>query len=224
MKTFNNNSAIKADTIVRLEAHRAADEIVKGHYWHNGTGCAVGCLTRDPEGGHDKFPDLFGMPEWFAYWQDRVFEGLPAGLAKEWPVRVMSAVPVGVELGDQFRHMLLADMFERVVLPNRARWGTNEQQVTDAVQGVITALRTGENLEAARSAAWSAAKSAEEYAAWSAAWSTAWSAEEYAAESSARSAAWSAAESSTRSATWVDIADLTIEHLEALNTRSEETP
>ena len=58
---------------------------------------------------------------------------------------------------------------------------------------------TAEQLQAARSAAWSAARSAAELAEESAARSAAWSAARLAEESAARSAAWSAARSAARS-------------------------
>ena len=40
MLSFHNDPAIKEKYLARLRDHYAADEIVKGHYWENGTGCA----------------------------------------------------------------------------------------------------------------------------------------------------------------------------------------
>jgi hypothetical protein len=63
---------------------------------------------------------------------------------------------------------------------------------------IDAAWSAAESTRSARSAAWSAARSAAWSAAWSAARSAAWSA----AWSAARSAAWSAARSAARSAAW----------------------
>ncbi len=42
MKAFKGKKEIKKKYLDRVIAHRKADEIVKGAYWENGKGCAVG--------------------------------------------------------------------------------------------------------------------------------------------------------------------------------------
>jgi hypothetical protein len=42
MLAYHNDPAQKAAILQQLEQHRVADEIVKGQYWENGKGCAVG--------------------------------------------------------------------------------------------------------------------------------------------------------------------------------------
>lgn len=96
--SYHGSVAEKKATLAQLRAHRAADQIVKGSYWSDGKGCAVGCLTHSPDGGHDQFPDRWGIPVQVAYLVDQLFELLPVEVAVEWPVRFMSAVPVGADL------------------------------------------------------------------------------------------------------------------------------
>jgi hypothetical protein len=43
---FHNDQKIKDKYLARVEAHRKADEIIKGKYWENGKGCAVGCTLK----------------------------------------------------------------------------------------------------------------------------------------------------------------------------------
>jgi hypothetical protein len=236
MLTYHDDPTLKAAVLTELAAHREADQITQGRYWEDGKGCAVGCLTHDPNGGHDQYPSRWGIPEWLAHLEDRVFEGLPAADAKRWPERFMAAIPVGVQIGDDFAHVIARGRLA-ALLELAPSWPEScRDQVSDAIRAVMDAT-TDEERAAAESAAESAARSAAsaarsaESAAWSAAWSAwsaAWSAES--AESAAESAAWSAesAWSAARSAraertaesaraAWKQEADRIITCLEALS-------
>jgi hypothetical protein len=46
MKTFHGRLSIKKKYVARVRGHRLADQIVKGKYWENGKGCAVGCTVH----------------------------------------------------------------------------------------------------------------------------------------------------------------------------------
>ena len=210
---------VKADMLRRLHRHYEADEITQGHYWKHGKGCAVGCLTHDPRGGHEKFPELFGLPEQFARLIDAVFEGLPSDVAKDWPLHVIEAVPTGAVLDQTFFDGLAIARLHRVLSLQDSWAATDRERVVSSVEGVILALETGEGFDEARLAALSAASSASreavrpaasaEYAARSASWSAArdsvlftaaaasaaTSAAEYAATSAARTAATAASRS-----------------------------
>lgn len=96
MQAFHNDPRIKADLIAQLEAHYAADEIVKGKYWENGKGCAVGCCIHGDD--HRLFPSLFGIPESIAHLMDGIFEGLPNEQAKEFPLSGINSIQVGADL------------------------------------------------------------------------------------------------------------------------------
>ena len=167
---YHNDQANKDAIIQQLVEHRDADQIIKGRYWEHGKGCAVGCTVHSSN--HMDYEKLFGIPVALARLEDTIFEGLPNDVAKEWPIRFMTAIQPGKDLSLvswKFLHWILTD---ETVNP-----GISHPLVKDAVAQaaqVICALSKGEppNIEAAESA-----ESAE---------SAAWSAE------SARSAARSA--------------------------------
>jgi len=118
MVAYLGDPDLKARVLAGLEAHRAADEIVQGVYWENGRGCAVGCVLHDlnprrPASDHTRFEDELGIPEQLAWLIDGIFEALPAEHAKDWPLRVMAAIPVGADLSgvwDRFASWMLHDL------------------------------------------------------------------------------------------------------------------
>ena len=215
MLAFVNTTVSKSDVLAQLQGHYDSDEIVKGQYWRDGRGCGVGCTIHSAD--HAEYESRFGVPQMLARLEDCIFEGLPNGTAKEWPLRFMGAVKPGSDLslvGWKFLYWLLTD---KTVNP-----GIDCELVRDAVRqcaDVIAPLAKGMsgNDSAAESAAWSAASAAcsaawsAESAAWSAAWSAARSAERSAAWS-AESAEWSAA----RSAAYLQMAAKLIELIEAV--------
>jgi hypothetical protein len=237
MLAYHADPKIKAAILAQLEAHARADELVKGQYWEDGKGCAVGCTIHSAD--YAEYETRFGIPQMLARLEDAIFEGLPSGKAKKWPIAFMSAIEPGTDLslvGWKFLHWMLTD--------EKVNPGINHPLVRDAVKqcaDVLVPLTKGEKADqsAARSAArsaWSAARSAAESArsaesaARSAARSAAWSAESAAwsawsaarsAESAARSAesaAWSAARSaaeSARSAAYVRMSEKLLELLSA---------
>ncbi len=200
MLSFHNDPAIKEKYLARVAAHALADEIIKGRYWEQGKGCAVGCTIHS--NNHAAYETKLGLPEWLARLEDCLFEHLPNGVAKKFPRDFLHAIPVGVNLEAvkwRFCSFLLKENIQRVI--SLCLDETCKEQVVLAIRSVLAvhekALATGVWDE---SAAWSAAKSTES-AAKSAAWS-AWSAAESAesAAKSAESAAKSAAESAAESA------------------------
>lgn len=110
MKAFHNDPKIKEFYLKRLREHYAADEIVKGVYWENGKGCAVGCTLHSNK--HKDFENTLGIPERLAHLDDTIFEGLPNNLAKEWAVRFIDSITVGADLSkvwNKFAIYLLTD-------------------------------------------------------------------------------------------------------------------
>jgi hypothetical protein len=221
---FHGDPAIKAHYLARIAAHEAADEIIKGFYWEDGKGCAVGCTIHSSS--HDRYETELGIPQALALLQDGLFEVLPNGDAKTFPRLFLGAIPVGADLAlvvPRFLHWLLVDPKDgaiNYVEDGRPYTGQVRKAINDVgalwldvIEGRRSAARS------ARSVAWSAAESAARSArnaarsaAESAARNAAWSAAESAARSAARSArnaarsvAWSAAESAesaARSAAW----------------------
>jgi hypothetical protein len=202
MKAYHNDPSIKAAILAQLAHHRAADEIVKGRYWENGKGCAIGCTLHSSD--HAEYEIRFGIPQMLAQLEDCIFEGLPNDEAKQWPERFMSAIKPGVDLsivGWKFLHWILTD---KTINP-----GIDHPLVKDAIErcaSIMLSLSRVDKIDKASAAAsaarsaWSAARSAE-----SAARSAARSAES--AAWSAESAAWSAERSAERSAAYVRMSD-----------------
>jgi len=46
LTAYHNNQANKDAIIGQLKLHCDADEIIKGQYWEDGKGCAVGCTIH----------------------------------------------------------------------------------------------------------------------------------------------------------------------------------
>jgi hypothetical protein len=223
LEAFHNDPKIKEKYLKRVKAHAAANEIIKGEYWENGKGCAVGCTIHGSQ--HSKYETELGIPEWLARVEDTIFEGLPNKRAKLWPAEFLSAITPGIDL-EKIKVPFLIIVLENCLKSMDACVYDTEKfpDVTDAINKskeaielMIVARRSGNKtqLSAAESAAWSAAESAGS-AAWSAesagsAESAAWSARSAeSAGSAARSAgsatgsAWSAESAawSVRSAAW----------------------
>jgi hypothetical protein len=110
MLSFHSDPSIKSNYITRVAGHADADEIVKGRYWENGKGCAVGCTIHGDV--HEGFVRELGIPRMLAWLEDVIFEGLPNRLAKTWPERFLSSISPGRDLspvGWQFLHWLLTE-------------------------------------------------------------------------------------------------------------------
>ena len=192
MLAFHNDPKIKEKYLKRVRAHAKADKIVKGQYWEDGKGCAVGCTILGKD--HYKYEKELGIPVSIAYLEDKIFEGLPNEEAMTFPVRFLEAIPVGANLehvAAMMQIFSLRDCRENAFGDGKKVIDLVIEALEGQVKGVETSKERWAELE---SAAWSAAWSAES-AAWSAARSAAWS-----AESAAKSAAWSAAKSAESAA------------------------
>ena len=203
---WHGDAKLQRETVKIMAGHRKADTLVKGLYWEDGKGCAVGCLIHGSD--HSLYEPRFGIPQALARLEDMIFENLPNGDAMKWPERFLKAARPGADLSLvqwQFLEFVVDEALSR-------KEAASVREACQPALEVVRAKARGEEVSAsaaesaARSAAWSA-ESAARSAAWSAesaaesaARSAAWSAES-AAESAARSAAWSAAESAA-SAAW----------------------
>ena len=177
--SYKGDKKLKKAFVKEIEKHRKADAILQGTYGkENGTwkGCAVACSLRslailDGEelkteySNHADYETKLGIPEWLARLEDTIFEGLPVGEAKEWPVQFAEAIPVGVNLESvkwEFGAFLMKENIERVLSLDISE--ELKKQIVDAIRGVLSlhenAIKTGVWDESAAKSAWSAAKSA----------------------------------------------------------------
>ena len=125
MLAFTETEVSKDQLIASLTAHAEADRFIKGAYWQNGKGCAVGCSLRDfrpkETGNHGLYEPLFGIPRILARLEDGIFENLPDNLSKEWPLRFANAVKPGSDLSmvwPKFMLWLLRDRLPKFAAKN----------------------------------------------------------------------------------------------------------
>ena len=223
MLAFTETEVSKDQLIASLTAHAEADRFIKGTYWQNGKGCAVGCSLRDfrpkETGNHGLYEPLFGIPRILARLEDGIFENLPDNLSKEWPLRFANAVKPGSDLSmvwPKFMLWLLRD--------NLPKFAAKDERALKAVNtvGDLYDAWLGGNKPSAKD--FEAAADATAYAYSGAAYATAYSAAADAADATAYSAADAAAAAAAyaadsrtkvRSAFYVIMSDKLIELIEA---------
>ena len=200
---YHGDRALKERVINELAKHREADQIIKGTYWEDGKGCAVGCVIKC--GDYSLYESEFGIPESLARLEDRIFEELENPLSQLWPERFMSAINVGADLSKvhlKFMHWLLTD-FQKLKNCDDASVNAAIDQCRTGIANVALLLNrcihddvvSGNEWAVAREATWEAAAEAT----WGAERAAAWAAAEAAwAAAGAAGAAWAAA----REATW----------------------
>jgi hypothetical protein len=140
---YNGDPKIKETYLARVEAHRKADQIIKGTYgrgdWNNGgKGCAVGCTVHSDE--HIAYEKELGIPRILAHLEDRIFEGASNDWAVRWPGRFLAVIPVGADLSNiwtQFAFWLLVDAHDGVV-----KYARTEKSIT-AIRAVAEAYKNG---------------------------------------------------------------------------------
>lgn len=96
LRAFHKDPAIKKKYIDRVSEHEKADAIVKGKYWENGKGCAVGCTIEGND--HKRYEIELGVPEAIARLENFLFERLPNESAKTFPRRFLEAIKPGAKL------------------------------------------------------------------------------------------------------------------------------
>ena len=165
-------------------AHQKADELIRGTYWDDGKGCAIGCTVHSSE--HKAYETELGMPEWFARLEDAIFEGMSHKASCRFPMRLLSAIPVGFAEWDRLYHKFCAYILRDVCKFDRTKY-------PDVAVAVDDIVRLHEQMTESDDQAWLAARSTAESA-------------RRAAEESANTAVWSirsaalAAEESAESA------------------------
>ena len=177
---YHGDPTIKEKYLARVEAHRLADDILQRYgYWKDGKGCAVGCTLHSDE--HDDYESVLGIPEPIAQLEDVIFEGLPVELARAWPSRFLTVIPVGADLSqvpDRFCFWLLTspdmqldelaepdgklaitrvvDLYRRRLdcdKPTATEWAAARTAASDATKAAALAAALTTTSDAARSAA-----------------------------------------------------------------------
>ena len=129
MLAFHNDPSLKSFVLSELQAHAAADTLIKGRYWEGGKGCAVGCTleavrrrngerSRIQHSKHALYEPHLGIPEVLAVLEDGIFENLDNGASQIWPIRFTSAIAPGADLSmvwPRFALWLLRDFLPPII-------------------------------------------------------------------------------------------------------------
>ena len=177
MIAYHGDEKLKQSVLAEMREHVKADRLVKGIYWENGKGCAVGCLIES--GNHEEFESKFGIPKELAQLEDAIFEGLPNEDAMRWPIKFLDAFKTGkdyTKVWNKFAYWLLVDPEDGVIKFSEQK--EIIQDVANLHKRVIEGdYPTNEEWYAAGAAAGAAARSAAWAAEWAAAGAAEWAAE-----------------------------------------------
>jgi len=173
MQAFHNDPKIKDFYLTRLKMHRAADELIHGIYWENGKGCAIGCTLHSDK--HEDFETVLGLPEWFAFLFEFLFEKQKNSKAKDFPIQALEAIHIGADLQKTY-HKFCVFLLEEIIQFDKEKFPQVKKAIDDIIQLHRRVIDKAVVQEEERSAAQAAAWSAKESVAWSAKESVAWSA------------------------------------------------
>lgn len=162
MLAYHGDPAIKRKYLARVRAHAKADELIKGQYWQDGKGCAVGCTIHGSN--HAAYETELGIPASIAHLEDTLFERLDNGTAQAWPARFLKAIKPGADLSlvtARFMHWLLVDPTDGVI--RFAGDCADVKAAIEQVAGLHARLIAGGSVtdsewNAAAGAAWAAAE------------------------------------------------------------------
>ena len=151
LKAFHNEKSIKLKYVKRMSDHIKADELIHGEGWKDGKGCAVGCTLNRYD--HACYQNELGLPEWLARLEDSLFENMSIEKSKTFPLLMLQAIPIGVNL-DKTYHKMQIYILELAKQNVKAEF----DYVINAIDGVIDYhLKCASGFFKTRSAARSAA-------------------------------------------------------------------
>ena len=119
--TWHNDPAVKAFYVERMRRHQEQDDLIQGTFGEQlpggWKGCAVGCVidfntekhpfqTTTP---HRAMFKRTGIPLWLCRAVDDLFESCDFAYARQFPLRLLTAIPVGSDLStvkEEFRESL----------------------------------------------------------------------------------------------------------------------
>jgi hypothetical protein len=178
MKAFTETTMTKPEMVSALKWHQEQDNFVRGRYFKQGKGCAVGCSLESVARikgvtlsytDHKSYEPHLGIPKWLAHVEDVIFEGLPLERSKAWPLEFIEAINIGSDL-DKVKAPFTIFVLES----NLANF--DHEKNPDVVKVINSCIDLYKQYPEGPSAAGSAARSAASSAASSAAWSAARSA------------------------------------------------
>ena len=178
MKAFHNEPKIKEKYIARVKAHQKADEIIKGKYWENGKGCAVGCTIESSE--HLRYETELGIPEVLARLEDGLFEEMSNEDAKKFPLQFLEAIPVGADLSKVFIKLVIWEWEDEEHGLKNIKEIAEDSELVDCCEKVVALYKRTLADEEVKTTEWVALEELAEkiYGAglrsWARAWAGAW--------------------------------------------------
>lgn len=137
MLAYHAKTSLKDHYLAAAEFHAWTDHYQQGLYFdpQNLRGCAVGCWSQDPYGGHERLAQEMGVPEELLRLADQLFEALPEGRYQLWPHRFAQAIPVGADLGGVRGRFLKWLLFDE-------QWGLSTLAKMGEVGSVLRDMKT----------------------------------------------------------------------------------
>ncbi len=146
MQAFHNDPKIKARVLNQVLNHQKLDQIIKGKYWENGKGCAIGCTVHSDD--HGAYEKELGIPRILARLEDGIFEGLPNEKALLWPVQFLEAIEIGKDLSlvwPRFAVWMLTDEKDGVIKYAKPDGKKAIQKISDMYASLIDGAKIKSN-------------------------------------------------------------------------------
>ena len=162
MKAFTDTTITKAELLKELKWHQAQDNFVRGWYFRDGKGCAVGCSLESIArtkgvhldrgyGQHKLYEQHTGIPEWLAHVEDTLFERMSIDRSKTWPVEFIKAINEGADLEKAKAPFMIAVLEEALCCFNHTAF-PNVKMIIDRVAHLWAKGGTKEEFSAAAKA------------------------------------------------------------------------
>jgi len=165
MKTFHGEHQLKESLIAFTKKNMEHGLYQRGSWLHKKIayndlqcGCFYGGMTQTEVNPLGRASEQYGLPLWYVYVTEKIYEGLPEGEWETFPLEAIEALGVGLDL-DRAR-----SRFHYLVLENQLRFTEGHPEVGLAIRQCMS-LFEGKFPDISESAAESAARAA---AAWSA--------------------------------------------------------
>ena len=171
MKAFTDTTITKAELLKELKWHQAQDNFVRGRYFSDGKGCAVGCSLESIArikgvslfrgfGHHKLYERHMGIPEWLAHVEDALFERMGLERSKTWPIEFIEAISEGADLEKAKAPFMIAVLEEALGCFNHTAF-PDAKMIIDRVAHLWATGGTREEFSIAANAAFCAAKAAD---------------------------------------------------------------
>ena len=143
----------KEEFITEIKKHQQLDNFIRGFYFEESKGCAVGCsiesirvlknLDNLEHSNHSLYEEYLGIPGWLAHLEDKIFEMLSIDKSKEWPLEFSEAINTGSNL-DQIKIPFLVYLLEQSInnLEQQSKTEIVKKSIEVSKQ-TITALKSG---------------------------------------------------------------------------------